>query len=692
MIGSTRISDFRFQALGDGVTIDPSDFGWVPGVLDMAAAQATIDAALSTGQAVQFSSGSYLLDVTGPARDVDGSPFYENSLVDRALYATTVGADLSLLGAVGGTTFSMVSQNTTSAILFAENLGSLTVDGITFDGNRTEVTDSTATLGAYGVGTTSIENSTFLNGGAVRVGSSDTQRGLVFSHGNNHYEDVQARFAVGIKHWGVEHVVETGTNTFEFAGGGATYDGDPVWYPGRPQLDALTANGTDVTATYGEAHGLSAGDWIEIRGADDVYFNGRFEVLEVIDDVTLRVQTTHAPAQVNATGRLDATFAWPATDRIEIKEIITDNMSSVGQVNAVKLEDGARYVTIDTIVAQNHDATNFKATAVYIGAGTANLGFETIKAGLISGTNLNDVVHIGLGSNDIDKIVIDRLEGDFVGSLLKVHIIDPDYDGGHGIIKELHINEIVAGTLDSPFNDRGSLFDIGNRFGTSGLIDKLFLGSIEVGSALQELFRLAPGAVNNIIGSGADDVFSGSEGDETLRGSGGNDELTGLGGDDILEGGAGDDVLIGNEGNDILRGKGDEDTLLAGAGNDELRGGKGDDQLFGKSGDDALFGDRGVDLLDGGGGNDILQGGAGNDTFVFKGNQGADVVVDYVLGKDKLDVSDWSVASSLQDVIDNHAFVDGDSTLYLANTEGAADRLTLTGLTLADATGLELLF
>jgi Ca2+-binding RTX toxin-like protein len=109
---------------------------------------------------------------------------------------------------------------------------------------------------------------------------------------------------------------------------------------------------------------------------------------------------------------------------------------------------------------------------------------------------------------------------------------------------------------------------------------------------------------------------------DVLRGTGGNDEIDGNRGDDQLFGRAGNDELDGDQGNDLLRG---------GTGNDELDGGYGRDRLFGGDGRDRLDGDNG---------NDRLAGGRGADVFEFETGDDHDVITDWGLGADRIELDD----------------------------------------------------
>ncbi len=89
------------------------------------------------------------------------------------------------------------------------------------------------------------------------------------------------------------------------------------------------------------------------------------------------------------------------------------------------------------------------------------------------------------------------------------------------------------------------------------------------------------------------------------------------------------DIYYGTEGADVIDGQAGNDILLGAAGNDRLLGQDGKDVLLGGNGADALFGDAGRDNLDGGAGRDLLWGGAGRDKFRFSEVDAADVINDF---------------------------------------------------------------
>jgi hypothetical protein len=125
-------------------------------------------------------------------------------------------------------------------------------------------------------------------------------------------------------------------------------------------------------------------------------------------------------------------------------------------------------------------------------------------------------------------------------------------------------------------------------------------------------------------------------------------------GADEGHGGAAGDILYGGKDNDLLFGNQDNDNLFGDLGNDSLYGGKGDDLLDGGEGDDELFGDEG---------NDILIGGKGRDRFYIAANTGVDIINDFTLGEDQIQLTDGLIFNQLQITT-----VNGNTIIKLANT------------------------
>lgn len=190
-------------------------------------------------------------------------------------------------------------------------------------------------------------------------------------------------------------------------------------------------------------------------------------------------------------------------------------------------------------------------------------------------------------------------------------------------------------------------------------------------------------------GRGADSVEGGA-GRDRLAGDAGNDTLKGGEGNDNLDGGGGKDRLEGDDGKDRLKGNGGNDSLYGGAQNDRLDGGSGRDLLMGDGGKDRLDGGSGNDVLEGGSSNDVLEGGAGNDTltggsgrdqFVFALGHDTDVITDFNVKKDSLQLT-LGLTDGETDPAEILALFGSQETNGVLLNFGGGDRILLQDLTL----------
>jgi Ca2+-binding RTX toxin-like protein len=118
-------------------------------------------------------------------------------------------------------------------------------------------------------------------------------------------------------------------------------------------------------------------------------------------------------------------------------------------------------------------------------------------------------------------------------------------------------------------------------------------------------------------------------------------------------------ATIGGGGDNTLNGTSGRDKIYAGAGNDILRGFGGNDKLVGESGRDRLIGGDGDDVLTG----DGTVAGNYKDTFVFGANSGKDIITDFDVGKDMLEISKGlNGIRKASDVLD-HAIQKGKSVI-----------------------------
>jgi Ca2+-binding RTX toxin-like protein len=115
--------------------------------------------------------------------------------------------------------------------------------------------------------------------------------------------------------------------------------------------------------------------------------------------------------------------------------------------------------------------------------------------------------------------------------------------------------------------------------------------------------------------------------------------------------------------------------------NDTLSGTSLKDKLWGLGGNDTLKGLGGNDILEGGKGNDKLIGGEGKDTFVFGKNDGKDVITDFDVNKDVIEIAKGTNGiKKAGDVLD-HATQKGDDVVI---DLGDGNKITLKDVDLKD--------
>jgi Ca2+-binding RTX toxin-like protein len=225
--------------------------------------------------------------------------------------------------------------------------------------------------------------------------------------------------------------------------------------------------------------------------------------------------------------------------------------------------------------------------------------------------------------------------------------------------------------------------------------------------------------------AGIDYVVAGT-GNDTVYGGADADEIYGQEGDDLIYGGDdfATDILVGGEGNDTIDGGPAWDQMYGGAGNDTFfvsqqvdwvfeQPGEGTDTviadspngyylfanvenltlvgntpfgvgnelaniIIGNAIGNTLLGGVGNDTLDGGAGLDILWGQDGADVFRISKGTGTDIVADFQLGTDKLDVSTFGF-TTLAQLKARMVQVNNDVSLSLDN----GDQVILLGVNVA---------
>lgn len=204
-----------------------------------------------------------------------------------------------------------------------------------------------------------------------------------------------------------------------------------------------------------------------------------------------------------------------------------------------------------------------------------------------------------------------------------------------------------------------------------------------------------------VTGTAGDDDLTQASGPVEILSLGGNDVLRAFAGSATLAGGAGDDQYFVYEAGTII-------TELAGEGTDLVRteidlvlsdnlenvseqgslgvdltgnalGSAGSNVLSGEAGNDRLRGRDGADTLDGGTGNDIREGGAVDgavDIFIFETGDGPDVILDFELDVDVIDLTATGLAFA------DLTITGGTNALINTGT----DLITVNGITAAQLT------
>ncbi|SFH98142.1 calcium-binding protein [Albimonas pacifica] len=190
---------------------------------------------------------------------------------------------------------------------------------------------------------------------------------------------------------------------------------------------------------------------------------------------------------------------------------------------------------------------------------------------------------------------------------------------------------------------------------------------------------------DQLSGGVNDDRLYGGGGSDTAWGGDGADRIAGDDGADLLHGDAGDDTIEGGAGDDILHGDDGDDWLYGGAGADEAYGGDGADALVGGEGTSELFGGLGADLLTLGVGATTATGGAGADEFVAAMGDGADTILDFETGLDRIRIVSGATGFDQLDIAQRGA---ATYVTYGLNT----DVLALIGVSAGDLDASDFLF
>ncbi len=164
------------------------------------------------------------------------------------------------------------------------------------------------------------------------------------------------------------------------------------------------------------------------------------------------------------------------------------------------------------------------------------------------------------------------------------------------------------------------LSHVEDGFGDRVLLDPIYNGGRNLPTELDLALLADIGyEIDGFVTQGSTPPIA-TDGDEEIWGTILGDVIAALEGNDLVRGFEGNDTIQGNEGDDSLFGAEGDDLLLGGANNDQLQGGMGADTLEGGEGDDTLLGEE------------------GSDRFIFDFHSGNDLIQDFVVGEDVIEI------------------------------------------------------
>ncbi len=199
-------------------------------------------------------------------------------------------------------------------------------------------------------------------------------------------------------------------------------------------------------------------------------------------------------------------------------------------------------------------------------------------------------------------------------------------------------------------------------------------------------------------GNGRDNAITGNDGDNALHGLWGNDTLDGGAGADLMDGGHGDDFFLvddlgdrlmerAGQGHDAVRSEVSlslrqhsqhlEELELWGTADLRATGNGRANLIKGNDGDNRIDGAWGRDTLDGGAGNDTLVGGHHGDVFHFGDESGHDVIRDFEMDLDRLDILEAQMHTRGDAVgfLEKHGEIQNGEDLFLDLGDGRSIKL-----------------
>lgn len=183
--------------------------------------------------------------------------------------------------------------------------------------------------------------------------------------------------------------------------------------------------------------------------------------------------------------------------------------------------------------------------------GNDTVDYSDAAAGIDVDLRFNRASDDGDGGNDHLK-EIENITGSAHDDVIRGDELDNVLDGGEGddiILAGAGNDTLIGGAGNDALRGEGGVDTADYSNATNGVdIDLRFNRANEDGEGFIDFLS----EIENIVGSGNNDLIRGDDGANSLYAQGGDDTLYGHGGDDVLIAGAGMDILFGQGGDDTF--------------------------------------------------------------------------------------------------------------------------------------------
>ena len=329
------------------------------------------------------------------------------------------------------------------------------------------------------------------------------------------------------------------------------------------------------------------------------------------------------------------------TDRI----FATEDGTTIGLINGFGTSSGIEVISSRGNANVSIGGTN--DTEIWDFSQTRLSGITWINAldgnDVVTGNIQNNRIDAGVGHDIVNGGAgNDQLVGNDGHDILNGDEGRDRLDGGSG-----------ADTLDGGADDDTYLFgtdsngwiDLIKDSGTSTR-DRILATEDNVEIGLQSDFSTVTSGIE-IISARRHDNVTLEASDEGVNWDFSDVRLNGIA---EINGGTGRDIIQGSNRKDVINGGDGHDQLYGGNAQDTLNGGADSDFLYGENGRDTLIGGSGNDILNGGRHRDTLTGGEGFDIFEFSPDSGSDIVTDFDVTADLIDLTAFEGSITYEDL------------------------------------------